>query len=232
MIEAASQLAREFGSQWYMHVAESEASAAGIGGVRALELLDRWGVLDDTLVAVHAVWLTEQELDLLGERSGRISYNPASNLFFGERIIDYPGWKRRGITVGLGTDGSASNNAQNMFADLRLAALSQRLRSRNPAEVSNREMLSLMTRDGASVTRLPVGDLAPGHRADFVVLDLDDVSLQPLQHLDSHLVYSMNPTAIRHVFVEGEQVVKDRELVHVDLAEIAARINALPSSRG
>lgn len=232
MIEAASQLAREFGSQWYMHVAESEASAAGLGGVRALELLDRWGVLDDTLVAVHAVWLTEQELDLLGERSGRISYNPASNLFFGERIIDYPGWKRRGIAVGLGTDGSASNNAQNMFADLRLAALSQRLRSRNPAEVSNREMLSLMTQDGGSVTRLPVGALAPGHRADFVVLDLDDVSLQPLQHLDSHLVYSMNPTAIRHVFVDGEQVVKDRQLVHVDLAEITARINALPASRG
>ncbi|HYI66433.1 MAG TPA: amidohydrolase family protein [Candidatus Limnocylindrales bacterium] len=231
MIEAASQLAREFGSQWYMHLAESESSAAGIEGVRALELLDRWGVLDDTLVAVHAVWLTEPELDLLGERAGRLSYNPASNLFFGERVIDYPGWKRRGITVGLGTDSSASNNGQNMFADLRLAALSQRLRSRNPAEVTNREMLSLLTDDGAAVMRLPVGALATGLRADFIVLDLDDVSLQPLRHLDAHLIYAMSPTAVRHVFVDGRQVVKDRELVHVDMAEIAARINELPADR-
>ncbi|MEX0629611.1 MAG: amidohydrolase family protein [Chloroflexota bacterium] len=225
MIEAAAALAREYDGQWYMHVAETESSAAGIGGVRALQLLDDWGVLDDRLVAVHAVWLTDAELDRLGEVAGRVSYNPVSNLFFGERIVDLPAYSRRGITVGLGTDSSASNNAQNLFADLRVAALSQRLRSRNPAEVSIRQMLDLATADGASVIRQPVGRLAPEHRADFIVLDLGDLSLQPVDRLASHLVYAMSPTAIRHVYVGGEQVVRDRRLVNIDLGEAIARIN-------
>jgi 5-methylthioadenosine/S-adenosylhomocysteine deaminase len=194
-------------------------------------LLDDWGVLDDRLVAVHAVWLEQDEIELLGERSGRISYNPASNLFFGERIVDYPEWKRRGLTVGLGTDSSASNNAQNLWADLRLAALSQRLRSRNPAEVSNREMLALATADGGSVIRHPVGSLDSGSFADFLVLDLDHPSLQPAEHLDGHVVYAMNPAAIRHVYVGGRQVVRDGRLVHLDASEIAARIAALPAAR-
>jgi 5-methylthioadenosine/S-adenosylhomocysteine deaminase len=231
MIEAAAAIAREQNGQWYMHLAESESSAAGVGGKRAVALLDDWGVLDDRLVAVHAVWLEQAEIELLGERSGRISYNPASNLFFGERIVDYREWKRRGLTVGLGTDSSASNNAQNLWADLRLAALSQRLRSRNPAEVSNREMLALATADGGSVVRIPVGSLDPGSFADFLVLDLDHPSLQPSEHLDAHAVYAMNPAAIRHVYVGGRQVVRDGRLVHVDASEIAAGIAALPAAR-
>ena len=231
MIEAAAALARERDGRWYMHVAESESSAAGIGGTRALELLDEWGVLDDRLVAVHAVWLEADEVAALGERRGRVSYNPASNLFFGERIVDYPEWKRRGLTIGLGTDSSASNNAQNMWADLRLAALSQRLRSRNPAEVSNREMLALATSDGGEVTGIPVGELAPGMFADFIVLDLDDPALQPTSRLDAHVVYALSPAAIRHVFVGGEQVVRDRALVKIDHAELAASINDLPVAR-
>jgi 5-methylthioadenosine/S-adenosylhomocysteine deaminase len=225
LIEAAAELASEYDTPWYMHLAESEQSAAGLEGVRAVQLLDEWGVLDERLVAVHAIWLQDAEVELLGERSISMSYNPASNLFFGERIVDWRRYTAAGIDVSLGTDSSASNNAQNLWADLRVAALSQRLLGRNPAQVSNREMVSLATVAGGRATRLPVGALSTGAFADFAVLDLTDLSLQPHDNLEAHLVYSMSPTAIRHVFVGGRQVVRDRAVVGLDAGDIARRIN-------
>jgi 5-methylthioadenosine/S-adenosylhomocysteine deaminase len=227
LLEAAHALAIEYGSRWYMHLAESESAAAGIDGVRALNLLEDWGILTDRLVAVHVVWLTEEEVDRLGAVGGLVSYNPASNLFFGERIVDLVAYERRGISVALGTDSSASNNAQNMFADLRLAALCQRLRSRDPAAVPIKDMLALATSKGATVTGLPVGDLAPGRFADFLVLDTTEPSLQPIESLDSHLVYSMTPRAIKGVYVAGEQVAWNGRLVRADLAEAINGINRL-----
>ena len=227
MIEAAHALASEYDTRWYMHVAESESAAAGIGGVRAIRLLEDWGVLTDRLVAVHAVWLSSEELDRLGGVGGLVSYNPVSNLFFGERVIDLGAYERQGITVGLGTDSSASNNAQNMFADLRVAALSQRLRARDPAAVTVREMLELCTSKGGRVTGLPVGELASGCFADFVVLDTNDLSLQPIDRLESHLVYSMTPRAIKGVYVGGTRVAWEGQLVNADLADVIGGINRL-----
>jgi 5-methylthioadenosine/S-adenosylhomocysteine deaminase len=227
MIEAAHALATEYGSRWYMHVAESESAANGLGGVRALRLLEDWGCLTNRLVAVHAVWLFDGELDRLGATGGLVSYNPASNLFFGERVIDLDAYQRRGITVGLGTDSSASNNSQDMFADLRVAALSQRLRARDPEAVSVSEMLALCTSQGATVMDLPVGELAPGRFADFVVLDAEDPSLQPIDRLESHLVYAMKPRAIKGVYVGGERVAWEGRLVNTNLADAIDGINRL-----
>jgi 5-methylthioadenosine/S-adenosylhomocysteine deaminase len=231
MIEAAAALAQEHDTRWYMHLAESESAAAGVGGTRALQLLEDWGVLDDRLVGVHAVWLSDDELDRLGAVRGNVSYNPASNLFFGERIIDLAGYKGRGINVAIGTDSSASNNAQDVFSDVRLAALSQRLGKRDPAAVSDREMLDLATADGGTVTGLPIGRLAPGHHADFLVLDLDQLSLLPRDRLAANLVYAMDPRAIRHVYVDGRAVVRDGTLANVDLAQVVDRIDAAARRR-
>jgi len=227
LLESAHALAVEYDSRWYMHLAESESAAAGVDGVRALDLLEEWGILTDRLVAVHVVWLSEEELDRLGAVNGLVSYNPASNLFFGERIVDLVGYERRGISVALGTDSSASNNAQNMFADLRLAALCQRLRARDPAVIGVNDMLALATSKGGSVTGLPVGRLAPGHFADFIVVDTTHPSLQPVERLASHLVYSMTPQAIKGVYVGGEQVVWEGHVLKADLTEAVGGIGEL-----
>jgi 5-methylthioadenosine/S-adenosylhomocysteine deaminase len=148
-------------------------------------------------------------------------------LFFGERVIDFEGYQRRGITVALGTDSCASNNSQNMFADLRVAALSQRLRARDPAVVSVTEMLALCTSQGGEVTGLPVGRLEAGFFADFLVLDANDLSLQPIDRLESHLVYSFTPRAIKGVYVGGNRVVRDGQLVDLDVADVIGGINQL-----
>lgn len=225
MVEAAFELATEYDTKWYVHIADSEKSGLGIDGVRSIPLLDGWGILDEHLVNVHAVWLDDDELRLLGEKGGLVSYCPASNMVFGERVLDIPGYKAHGITVGLGTDSAASNNTQDMFADIRLSSLCQRLGARNPTAVSVEDMLAVGTADAAKVVGLPVGELAAGYKADFAILDIDDPSLNPHRSLASHVCHSMNSRAVRDVFVGGRQVVKDRELTGLDMSSVLGRLN-------
>lgn len=230
MVELAAGLAAEFGTLWYMHVSDSQVSTGRVRrelGAPSIEVLEKWGVLSPHLVSVHGIWLTGTELDLLGERSGRLSYNCASNMFFAERIISLRELRERGIRTGIGTDGAASNNALSVFRDVQLAGLAQRLQARNVAEMSTDALIRLATSDGAAVLGLPAGSIEPGLRADFVVLDLTDLSLLPTACLASHVVHSMAATAVRHVFCEGRQVVRDGRLTGVDQADIGRRVNAL-----
>lgn len=230
MVELAAGLAEEFGTLWYMHVSDSASSTAAVLrelGDTSVELLDGWGLLSPRLVSVHGIWLTRTELDLIGERAGRVSYNCVSNMFFAERIIRLAELRRRGIRTGLGTDGAASNNALSIFRDVQIAGLAQRVQAGSVTEISTDALVRLATSDGGVVLDQRVGSIEPGLRADFAVLDLTDLSLLPTRSLKSHIVHSMDGSAVRHVFCDGRQVVRDRRLVGVDQGEIAARVNAL-----
>jgi 5-methylthioadenosine/S-adenosylhomocysteine deaminase len=230
MIELAAALAEEFDTLWYMHVSDSASSTVRVlreFGDTSVELLERWGLLSARLVSVHGIWLTDAELDLIADRAARVSYNCVSNMFFAERVIRLAELRGRGIRTGLGTDGAASNNALSIFRDIQIAGLAQRVQTRSVTEMPTDDLIRLATSDGGTVLDQPVGSIGPGLRADFVVLDLNDLSLLPTRSLKSHVVHSMASSAVRHVFCDGRQVVCDRQLVGVDQAEIAARVNAL-----
>jgi 5-methylthioadenosine/S-adenosylhomocysteine deaminase len=184
-------------------------------------------VLSSRLVSVHGIWLTEAELDLMGQCGGRLSYNCTSNMFFAERIIVLAELAKRGIRVGLGTDGAASNNALSVFRDAQIAGLAQRVQVGRVTEMPTDTLIRLATRDGGTVLGQPVGLIEPGHRADFVALDLSDPSLLPTAELKSHIVHSMAATAVRHVFCEGRQVVRDGQLIGVSQGDIAHQVNEL-----
>jgi 5-methylthioadenosine/S-adenosylhomocysteine deaminase len=227
MIEAAFELAEEYDTLWYLHVSDSLKSSEEVVktfGERTVPLLDSWGVLTDRLVSVHGLWLSEEELRLLEKSGGRISHNPASNMFFGERIIDIPDLLRRGLKVGLATDGAASNNSQNILSDTRLASLAQKVAAQDPAAITVDQLITLMTAGGAEVLNCPVGVLETGRQADFMVLDTLDFSLLPTISLKSNVVHAVSDRAIRHVYCAGRQVVRDGKLALVDHVELAARI--------
>ncbi len=227
LIEAGAQLAQEFDTLWYMHLADSEKSAQGVvdkHGKRSVLLLRDWGVLSDRLVAIHAMWLSEEEIDLLREHDVALAYNPASNLFLGEKILDVPHLLEKGIRVGLATDGAASNNGLSVMRDIRLASLCQRLLKRNPQAVSVHQLVDLLTESGGRVLRQPLGRIAPGYRADFVVLNILDFSLQPVETLKSNIVHAISDRAVTHVFCGGRQVVRDGKLALVEQGELAKRI--------
>lgn len=234
MIEAAAQLADEYDTRWYMHLSDSEKSAQSIidkHGKRSVFLLQEWGVLGNRLVGIHGMWLSEEELGVLSEHDVAIAYNPASNLFLGEKILDLPHLWQKGIRVGIATDGAASNNGLSVVRDIRLASLAQRLLKRNPQAVTVHQLINLLTEDGGRVLRQPIGRLEPGYRADFVVLNTLDFSLQPAGTLKSNIVHAISDRAISHVYVGGRQVVRDGKLVLVDQDELAKRV-ARVTARG
>ena len=228
MIEAAFHLAEEYGTRWHMHVADSEDTTRGVErdfGAPSVRLLEDWGVLTDRLVAIHGLWLSDDEVALLARRHVGVSYNPAPQMK--EAILDVPRLHRNGILVGLGTDHATSNNSQNILSDVRLAWLAQRSRARSAAVLSVAQLIDLATVDGGRLLGLPVGRLAAGYKADFMVLDTQDFSLQPLDSLESNIVHAISDRAIRHVFCGGRQVVRDGQLTLVNQAELIARIASL-----
>jgi 5-methylthioadenosine/S-adenosylhomocysteine deaminase len=235
MIEAMYRLAIDYDTLWYIHVADPSnptEDSLNRPGERTIPMLESWGVLDHRLVLAHALFLSDEEVKLVAERGARISCNPASGMWFGDGILDLPRLWRNGVKVGLATDGAASNNALNLFREAWLASLSQRLRARNPAVVTATEIANLVTEDGGRVLNLPVGRVAKGWKADFVVLDTLDFSLQPTSALASNVMHAMSERAVRHVYCGGRRVVSDGELIQIDQRELlrrAARLLAMQS---
>jgi len=228
MIEAAFHLAEEYGTRWHMHVADSEDTTRGVEttfGAPSAQLLEDWGVLTDRLVAVHGLWFSDEEVELLSRRHVGISYNAAVQMK--DAILDVPRLLRHGITVGLGTDHATSNNSQNILSDLRVAWLAQRSRARSAAVLSVGQLIDLATVDGGRLLGLPVGRLAAGYKADFMVVDTQDLSLQPLDSLASNIVHAISDRAVRHVFCGGRQVLRDGRLALVNQHDLVERIAAL-----
>lgn len=230
MLEAAHRLAHEYDTLWYTHLSYSPNDAQRVidtHGARSVELLDRWGVLSDRLVSVHATYLDDAELALLAANGGRVSYNAAANLWFADDVLDVPRLLRAGIKVAIGTDAGCGNNSLNVKSDLRVGALVQKSRSHTPGVLSNEQLIGMGTSQGGAVLNLPIGRLAPGHKADFVVLDTADYSLLPHRSLGSSVVHSMSTRAVEHVFCGGRQVVKDRHLTGIDESEFRDRLSRL-----
>jgi 5-methylthioadenosine/S-adenosylhomocysteine deaminase len=230
MIEAGAGCAQDAGTPWHIHLAE-EAYQVDESierfGKRPLHAVAELDVLLDRMIAVHGCWFDEGERALFAERGGRLAYNPASNMFLGDGITDVVDLRRRGVPIALGTDGGCSNNRVSVFDEMRMTALLQKVARTDGQAIDAEDCFAMGTRLGGEVLELPVGDIAPGYRCDLVAVDLHDPSLWPLQALAKNVVYALSPRAITDVVVDGEVVVRQRELVRVDLEEVEYRVREL-----
>jgi 5-methylthioadenosine/S-adenosylhomocysteine deaminase len=225
MIQAGHRLAQELGTPFHIHVAEEPFEVEGTlreHGLRPVHLLDRLGVLDASLIAIHLVWLEEDEIRLLGARGAGLAYCPSSNMFLADGVTRIPDLRAAGVRVALGSDGACSNNRVSVFEEMRMVALLQKVARLDATAVRATDAFAMGTAAGAQLLRLPAGDIAPGLRADFVGLDISHLSLAPYspEKLLSHIVYSLQPDAVRHVVVHGRHIVRDRELQTVPQARI------------
>jgi 5-methylthioadenosine/S-adenosylhomocysteine deaminase len=240
MIRAGVDAARRVGARWHIHLAEEKyqvAEAHARYGTTPLRAIEKMGLLGDDLVAVHGCWFDEGERALLAERGAKLAYNPNSNMFLGDGVTDVVDLVARGAKVALGTDGGCSNSRVSVFDEMRACALVQKVTravagAPDAGQAIDAETVFQMgTAWGGEVLGLPVGRLAVGQRADVVFVDLDDPSLWPYiddgATLGKNLVYSLSARAITDVFVEGQPVVRDRQLVRVALADIKERVRAL-----
>ena len=185
-----------------------------------IEYFDENGILDGDLRIAHGVWLSQDHYPRVRDRSFSVVHCPAANLKLGSGVADIISHRRAGIPVGLGCDGVACNNGFDAFEEIRLAALLQTLQH-GPGAFTGREALSLATAEGAKALGLDdqVGTIEVGKRADLVVLSMSRPEMWAASQADLHdlVCYSASRANVRHVFVDGEQLVEDGRLVRLDL---------------
>jgi 5-methylthioadenosine/S-adenosylhomocysteine deaminase len=193
--------------------------------LRPIRRLQRLGLLGPGLIAVHAIHMEEDELALLAEHGSHVAHCPSSNLKLAGGIAPVAAMQRLGINVGLGTDGAASNNRLDVFAEMRLAALLAKGASGDPTAVPAYAALAMATIHSARALGLDraIGSLVPGKRADIVAVNLAAPELSPCYDPLSHLAYAAGREHVSHVWVEGELLVEDGALTRLDSRELAMK---------
>lgn len=231
-IGAALDVARDLDVPCHLHLAEAEYERDMISrrfGLTPVRFLAENGLLDPRLVAIHAVWLDDEELDLLAAAGVGVVHCPGANAFLGDGIARVVDMMDRGIRVALGPDGGCANNRQSMFDEMRMASLMAKAIRTDGSALPASATFDLGTAGGADLLKLPVGAIAKGMKADFVGLDLDDLSLYPPGNLERHVVHSMQPTAIVKVMVGGRLVAEGHTSTTLALDDLRARITATTS---
>jgi 5-methylthioadenosine/S-adenosylhomocysteine deaminase len=214
-------LAEELDVPIHCHVHETRAEAeegAARHGMRPFERLRRLGVVGPRLIAVHAVHLEETELDVMAREGVSVAHCPSSNLKLASGIAPVAAMRARGIRVGLGTDGAASNNRLDMLTEMRAAALLAKAVSGDARVVSAAGALEMATLEGARALGLDahIGSLAPGKAADVTAVELSSLETLPCFDPVSHLVYCAGREHVSHVWVAGRARVAERRLVGLD----------------
>ncbi|MDZ8200913.1 amidohydrolase family protein [Microbacterium sp. SSW1-59] len=217
----------------HTHLAETReelVTAAGRWGRRTIPHAEHLGVLGRPVIAGHAVWVTAHDVDLLARREVAVAHNPVANMILGSGVCPVSALRREGIAVGIGTDGAASNDSQDMLQAVKSAALLQKVHALDPSVIDARTVFEMGTIDGARALGLShlVGSIEPGKRAD-VVLYQDTVDVSVLHDPYGQLVYGASPRSVAAVWVDGRRVVDDHRCVSVD--EVAQIARSRPLAR-
>lgn len=230
-------LAREQGALYVIHLAENEEEVRTCReryGRTPVEHLEALGLLGPQVVAAHCVMLSEAEIALLAERGVKVAHCPESNLKLASGVAPAVRMLASGLVVGLGTDGSASNNDVDMFGEMNTAAKIHKAACMDPTAMSAAVTLHAATLGGAAVLGADavIGSLEPGKKADCIVLDLNQPHLTPIYHPVSHLVYAARGSDVIHSVINGRVVMRDRQLQTLDEQAILARVRAIGAGMG
>lgn len=220
-------LADELEVPIHIHVHETAtevAEAVAATGRRPLARLDALGVVTPALVGVHATQLEPAEIDVLANAGASIVHCPRSNMKLASGLCPVAALRTAGVNVALGTDGAASNNRLDLWAEIQTAALIGKLAASDATAVAAADVLAMATINGARALNLAdeIGSLLPGKAADVICVDLSGLEHQPLLDPLSELVYVASRHDVTDVWVAGEHLVVQRELVRTDLPAIAA----------
>ena len=222
LLEASLELAKEENIPLHIHVAETQEESGIIlkhYGKRPLAFLEELGYLDHKAVFAHGVELNEAEITRLADSQVAIAHNPISNLKLASGIAPVVQLKKAGVPVGIATDSVASNNNLDMFEEGRTAALLQKMKSGDASQFPIETALKALTIEGAKVLGMEdeIGSLEVGKQADFLVIQPQGkIHLQPQENMLSHLVYAVKSSDVNDVYIAGEQVVKDGQVLTVN----------------
>ena len=229
MIQAMSEYARNTGCRMTMHVSSSEHEineSIRRYGRSPIAQLDALGALGDYLSIAHCVWPTEHDIERLASTGTGVSHNPVANLMYAVGVAPLVEMIDAGVRVGLGTDGSSTNNGQNLWETMKMAIFLQK--QRKGARWGSGELaLELATIGGASVisSESTLGSIEVGKRADLISVEMNGPSAVPRHTWPSNLVYAQGISGVRYVLVDGKVVVDDGRLTAWDLDDVLGRAN-------
>ncbi|MFO7600376.1 MAG: amidohydrolase [Candidatus Desulfacyla sp.] len=208
-----------------IHVAETLAEISEIEqryGKTPVDHLESLGLLGPHLITDHAVHLTTRDMDRMAERGVRVIHNPESNMKLASGIAPVPDLLARGVTVGLGTDGCASNNNLDLFTEMDTAAKLHKAHAMDPTVMDAVTVLRMATIEGARALGLQdlIGSIETGKKADIIIVDTHKPHLTPMYNPFSHLVYAARGNDVSHAVINGQLVMADRKLLTLDLEEV------------
>jgi len=237
LLTQSKELAERYQVIYLSHVAETAGEVEECKsktGLTPPAYLDDLGVLNSRTIFAHGVHLSDADIQLLAERNTAVVHCPQSNLKLAVGAARLPQLLAAGVRVGLGTDGAASNNDLNMWGELNSAALLHKLVSGDPTAADARTVVRMATRNGAEVLGLSnkLGSLEKGKRADMILIDLEQPHLVPLYDIYSHLAYAVNRADVTTTIIEGQVVMRDRQLCTLDEGELFAQAREMAAEIG
>ncbi len=224
---------RQHGLKIHLHLSETEGEVEEcirLHGLRPVKYLEQLGILSENLILAHVIWVDDEEMDLLAKYNVSVVHNPASNMKLASGYaFKYEEMKRRGIRIGLGTDGCSSSNNLDMFTAMRLASFLGKVWRFDSTAVKADDIFASATSIGADILGIDAGVLAEGKLADLCLIDLDRPEMVPVHNLTSNLVYSASGAFVDTVICDGRILmqggyVEGEEEIIRQAREVAARL--------
>jgi 5-methylthioadenosine/S-adenosylhomocysteine deaminase len=221
----AKDLAQKLDLLLHIHLSETKQEVEDcvkIHGKRPAEFLQSLGFYESKVVAAHAIWLDENEQNILTEKGVSISINTSSNLKLASGFNSFASYLDKGINLSIGTDGVASNNNLSMIEEMSITSKLQKALINDPTILSACQMVKIATLGGAKALgkEKNIGSIDVGKNADLICVDINNIQSQPLYNPFSQLVYTLTSENITDSIVNGKVVMRNRELVNVDEAEL------------
>ncbi len=217
------ELAYKDGVGIHIHLAETKMETDEIMaqyGMRPVRLLDNIGFLGPDVLAAHCVWLSDDDIKILKRGDVKIAHNPTSNMKLASGVAPVPECIDNGIVVGIGTDGCASNNALDMFHEMKMTALLHKVHKLDPTVIPAQEALKMATINGAHALGIDGGTIAKGKKADIIIVDIHKPHLTPKHRLTSHLVYCAKGSDVSTTIVDGKVLMEDHVVKVLDEEDI------------
>ena len=231
-LQKAKALSTDAGLRFQIHAAETQVEVRQIRqkyNTTPIGYLDQMGILDENTLLVHCVWLDETDIKRIAISNASVSHNPESNAKLAAGIAPAPQILKAGISLGLGTDGCASNNNLDMFHEMDMAAKIHKAESYDPTTMDARTVVEMATIGSARAIGLDdqIGSLEKGKQADVIIIENRCPHLTPMYHPESHIVYAAKSADVRDVIVAGRILVRNRRILSLDVERIMAEVHKI-----
>ena len=229
LLAAAKKLADDYQTLLGIHLLENKAEKEQLQqkfGKGAVPFLEEINYLNERFIAFHCVYLSDDDMRLFARYGCKVSHNPASNMKLASGVAPVPDMLQAGVTVGLGTDGCASNNTLDMIKEMSTAAKLHKAARLDPTVMDAKTVVRMATIEGAKALGMEkiTGSLEVGKQADIIIIGLNKPHLTPLYNEYSHLVYAANGADVDTVIINGKVVMENRQLLTIDESGVMQKV--------